>query len=72
MSMDVRSTVLTIVSVTVGILLVSSLLLPELSVALEGLTPEEESEYGPLLKLTAIITIIGIIVAALYMYTSSK
>lgn len=67
--MDVRSTVLTIVSVTVGIILVGSLLLPQVSSTLAGLTPEQEAEYGALIKLTAIITIIGIIVAALYMYT---
>ena len=70
--MDVRSTVLTIVSVTVAVILVGSLLIPQVSNTLDGLTEEQEAEYGPLIQLTATITIIGIIVAALYMYTSSR
>lgn len=68
--MDVRSTVLTIVSVTIGIILVCSLLIPQVQDALGGLTEDQEAEYGALINLTVIITIIGIIVAALYMYTS--
>lgn len=70
--MDVRSTVLTIVSVTVAVILVGSLLIPQVDNTLSNLTADQNEEYGPLIKLTAVITIIGIIVAALYMYTSSR
>lgn len=70
--MDVRSTVLTIVSVTVAVILVGSLLIPQVDNTLANLTADQNSEYGPLIKLTATITIIGIIVAALYMYTSRR
>ena len=70
--MDVRSTVLTIVSVTLGVILVCSLLIPQADSAVNSLTEDLQDEYGSLIKLTVVITIIGIIVAALYMYTSSR
>jgi uncharacterized protein involved in cysteine biosynthesis len=69
--MDVRTTVLTIVSVTVGIILVGSLLIPQASLVIADLTAEHP-EWASLVSLTVTITIIGIVVAALYMYTSSR
>lgn len=69
--MDVRTTVLTIVSVTVGIILVGSLLIPQASSVIDDLS-ESNPEWAALVSLTVTITIIGIVVAALYMYTSSK
>ena len=71
MSMDVRTTVLTIVSVTVGIILVGSLLIPQAAQVIDGLTADHP-EWAALVSLVVTITIIGIVVAALYMYTSSK
>ena len=69
--MDVRTTVLTIVSVTVGIILVGSLLIPQAASVIDSLTVEHP-EWASLVSLTVTITIIGIVVAALYMYTSSR
>lgn len=68
--MDVRSVVVTIVSVTIGVILLGSLLIPQTESVLSGLTASQMDEYGGLIKLTVVITIIGIVAAALYMYTS--
>lgn len=69
--MDVRTTVLTIVSVTVGVILVGSLLIPQAAIVIDDLQ-ENHPEWASLVSLTVTITIIGIVVAALYMYTSSR
>lgn len=69
--MDVRTTVLTIVSVTVGVILVGSLLVPQAANVVSDLQ-DEHPEWASLVSLTVTITIIGLIVAALYMYTSTR
>ena len=71
--MDVRGTVLTIISVTVGVILCGSVLIP-ISVDVVGdLNDDPETkQWGTLISLTVTLTILGIVVAALYMYTSSK
>lgn len=69
--MDVRSTVLTIVSVTVGVILVGSLLIPQASSVISDLETEYP-QWASLVSLVVTISIIGIVVAALYMYTESK
>lgn len=70
--MDVRSTVITIVSVTIGVILVGSLLVPQASSVIEKLQNEDHGDWAGLVSLVVTITIIGIVVAALYMYTSSR
>lgn len=67
--MDVRNTVLTIVSITIGVILIGSLLIPQAAGVIDNLE-EDYSEWASLVSLTVTITIIGLIVAALYMYTS--
>lgn len=67
--MDVRTVTLTIVSVTIGIILVGSLLIPQVSLVVDDLKVNHP-EWASLVSLTATITIIGIVVAALYMFTS--
>lgn len=71
-SMDVRSTVITIVSVTIGVILVGSLLVPQAASVIEKLQNEDHGDWASLVSLVVTITIIGIVVAALYMYTSSR
>lgn len=70
--MDVRSTVITIVSVTIGVILVGSLLVPQAAAVIQKLQDESHGEWASLISLVVTITIIGIVVAALYMYTSSR
>lgn len=67
--MDVRTTVITVISVTIGVILVGSLLIPQAAAVIDDLTAEHP-EWAALVSLTVTITIIGLVVAALYMYTS--
>lgn len=71
--MDVRGTVITIVSVTIGVVLCGSLLIPIATDVVGDLNEDPETkQWGTLISLTVTLTILGIVVAALYMYTSSK
>lgn len=70
--MDVRSTVITIVSVTIGVILVGSLLVPQAASVIEDLNNQDHGEWASLIGLVVTITIIGLVVAALYMYTSYR
>ena len=71
--MDVRGTVITIVSVTIGVVLCGSLLIPIATETVSDLNADPETkQWGTLISLTVTLTILGIVVAALYMYTSSK
>lgn len=71
--MDVRGTVLTIISVTVGVILCCSVLIPIATEQVGILNEDPDTkQWGTLISLTVTLTILGIVVAALYMYTSSK
>lgn len=70
--MDVRTTVMTIISVTLGVILVGSILVPQSVSVIDDLTEEGHDDWAGLVSLVVTITIIGIVVAALYMYTSSR
>ena len=70
--MDVRTTVMTIISVTLGVIMVGSVLVPQSVTVINDLNDEGHSDWAGLVSLVVTITIIGIVVAALYMYTSSR
>lgn len=70
--MDVRTTVMTIISVTLGVIMVGSVLVPQSVTVIDDLNNEGHSDWAGLVSLVVTITIIGIVVAALYMYTSSR
>lgn len=70
--MDVRGTVITIISVTIGVILCGSVLIPLSVDVINGLTEDGLTQWASLISLTVTLTILGIVVAALYMYTSSK
>lgn len=70
--MDVRGTVLTVISVTLGVIMVGSILIPQSQSVIDNLMENEQDDWAALISLVVTITIIGLIVAALYMYTSSR
>lgn len=70
--MDVRTTVMTIISVTLGVILVGSILVPQSASVIDDLVEDGHDDWASLVSLVVTITIIGIVVAALYMYTSSR
>lgn len=70
--MDVRGTVLTVISVTLGVIMVGSILIPQSQSVIDNLLENEQDDWAALISLVVTITIIGLVVAALYMYTSSR
>lgn len=69
--MDVKTVVTTIVAVTIGVMLVGSLLVPMASQTIDSLQTDHP-EWASLVSLTVTITIIGIVIVGLYAYTNSK
>ena len=63
--------VTTIVAVTIGVILIGSLLIPMASGVIDDLQ-ETHPEWASLVGLTVTITIIGIVIVGLYAYSNSK
>lgn len=70
--MDVRGTVMTVISVTLGVILCGSVLVPQAQIVIDSLNDEGETQWAALISLVVTLTILGLVVAAIYMYTSSK
>lgn len=70
--MDVRGTVVTIISVTIGIILVCTVLIPQSGNVLAGMSEADRAQWGGLIDVVVLLTILGLVVAALYMYTSAR
>ncbi len=70
--MDVRTVVMTIVSVTIGVILVGSLLVPIASDVIKDLNAAGEATWASLLSVVVVVTIISLIIVALYAYTSKN
>lgn len=70
--MDVRTVVMTIVSVTIGVILVGSLLVPMASEVMDQLTEAGQSSWSALVGVVVTIVIISLIVVALYSVTSKN
>lgn len=65
--MDVSSVVMAVVSVTVGILLVGSLLIPQASQVMADLQ-ESHSDWASLIGVVVVCSIIGLVAVALYTF----
>ena len=66
--MEIKTVVTTIVAVTIGVMLVGSLLVPMASGVIEDLQTDPP-EWAALVSLVVTITIIGIVIVGLYVYT---
>lgn len=66
--MEIKTVVTTIVAVTIGVMLVGSLLVPMASGVIDDLQAEHP-EWAALVSLVVTITIIGIVIVGLYVYT---
>lgn len=69
--MDVSGVVMTIVSVTVGVLLIGSLLIPQAEQVIAGLQTDHP-DWAGLLGVVVICSIISLVVVALYAFKNSK
>ena len=70
--MDVKGTVVTVISVTIGVILCCTVLIPQTDLVLQTMPDEELAQWGGLIDLVVLFTVLGLVVAALYMYTSSR
>ena len=71
--MEVRNVVMSIVSITVGILLVGSLLAPQAASVMESLNDDlHQSGWASLVGVTVVLVIISLILIALLGFSSKK
>lgn len=70
--MDVRTVVMTIVSVTIGVILVGSLLVPTASEVIEDLNAAGQDSWASLVGVVVVMTLISLVVVALYAWTSKN
>lgn len=69
--MDVSSVVMSIVAVTIGVVLIGSLLIPSVVDTIADL-PDGHEDWGNLLSIVVICSIIGLIAVALYAFKSKS
>lgn len=70
--MDVRTVVMTIVSVTIGVILVGSLLIPTATDVIDDLTAAGQDSWASLVGVVVVMTLISLVVVALYAWTSKN
>lgn len=68
--MEIRTVVTTIVAVTIGVILVGSLLVPEAQSVIKTLTDSGNETWANLIGVVVVVSIISLIVVALYAYDS--
>jgi len=70
--MDVKGTVVAVISVTIGVILCATVLIPQSVNVVNDLNDQGLTQWGGLIDLVVLLTILGLVVAAVYMYTSSR
>lgn len=70
--MDVKTVVGTIVAVTIGVILVGSLLVPQATEVIDSLKTDGYGSWANLVSVVVVVTIISLIMVALYSYTSKN
>lgn len=69
--MDVSTVVMTVVAVTVGIMLISTLLIPQAEDAIKDLE-EDHEDWASLFGVVVVCSIISLVVVALYAFKQKK
>lgn len=70
-SMDVSSVVLSVVAVTIGVMLVGTLLIPQVDKVTASLSADH-SDWAALFGVVVVCSIIGLVAVALYAFKSGK
>lgn len=65
--MDVSSVVVSVVAVTVGVMLIGSLMIPQVTSVMADLQ-ESHSDWASLLGVVVVCSIVGLIAVALYTF----
>ncbi len=70
--MEIRETVMSIVSITVGIILVGSLLAPQAQTVMDDLENDGQSSWAAMVGVTVIMVIISLILIAVLGFSSKQ
>ena len=70
--MEIRNVVMSIVSITVGIILVGSLLAPQASSVMDDLNDSGEAGWASMVGVTVIMVFISLILIAILGFSSKK
>lgn len=70
--MDVRQVVMTIVAITVGVLLLGTLLIPNAQAVITDLTNAGEGTWASLMGVVVMISIIGLVLVSVYGFSDRK
>lgn len=66
--MDVKDVVTTIVAITVGVLLIGSLLVPQAQTVINTMNTNNQGNWASLVSVVVIVTIVSLVVVALHAY----
>ena len=70
--MDVRQVVMTIIAITVGVLLVGTLLIPQAQSVIEDLTNHGQGTWASLIGVVVMLSIIGLVLVSVYGFSDRK
>lgn len=71
-NMDVRQVVMTIIAITVGVLLVGTLLVPQAQSVIDSLTKSGQGTWASLIGVVVMISIIGLVLVSVYGFSERK
>lgn len=66
--MDVKEVVTTIVAITVGVLLIGTLLVPQAQTVISTMNENSQGNWASLVSVVVIVTIVSLVVVALHAY----
>lgn len=66
--MEVRDVVTTIVAITIGVLLIGNLLVPQAQSVINTMNEQDQGGWASLVGVVVVISIISLVVVALYAY----
>lgn len=69
--MDVSSVVMTVISVTLGVILIGNLMIPQVTDVM-GDIEEDHGDWADLLGVVVICSIVGLVAVALYAFKSKN
>lgn len=70
--MEIRNVVMSVVSITIGIILVGSLLAPQAQTVMQELSDSGEAGWASMIGLTVLMVIISLILIAILGFSAKK
>lgn len=70
--MDVSDVVMSIVAITIGVLLIGSLMVPQVTKVMDDLTEKGHDDWSSMLGIVVVCSMVGLIAVALYAFKGRK